>query len=451
MGIKVTIIGGGSSIFTPGLIRGFILSPVMKGGHVTLMDVNEERARVMEALANRLIESEGVDLSVDYSLDQPESLRDADFVIVAISVGGISAWTNDIEIPGRYGVYGEVADSTGPGGIMRAFRNVPVLESVARDVAEVAPNAWIFNYTNPAPVQSLAMTTVTGAQSVSLCSCTGYPSSRDWLAEQAGVSPEEIAMPAIVAGINHCAAVIELRLTDGRDAMPLVMERATHPVVRWVLETYGVLPYCWSHWVEFHVQMQDLTEEYEGEAQGLEMRYGLHIFKMSDQEDRAREWQDLAERWTAPDAGPVSLADLPFGHQDHGIEVMGAIEAIVENRNQVFIVNTVNRGAISNLPDDAVVEVPALVNRSGIHPLNVGPLPDALAAHLRPYCDAQAMMARAAISGDRRDALNAFLLDPLMQKTLTPDRTAELLDEMLAANARLLPHFRQGEAVGAAG
>lgn len=441
MGTKVTIIGGGSSIFTPGLLRGFIQSPIMNGGQVTLMDVNEERARVMEALGQKLIDSEGVDLSVEHSLDQRESLRDADFVIVAISVGGIDAWANDIEIPGRYGVYGEVADSTGPGGIMRAFRNVPILHSVATDVAEVAPDAWIFNYTNPAPVQSLGMTTVAGAQSVSLCSCTGYPANPAWLAEQAGVEPDEIAMPPIVGGINHCAAVLELRLKDGTDAMPLVRERATHPVVKWVLDTYGVLPYCWSHWVEFHVQMQDLTEEYQGVAQGLEMRYGLHIFRMEDQVARAREWEDLARRWTAPDAGPVSLADLPFGHQDAGIEVMGVMESIVENRNSVYIVNTVNHGAISNLPDEAVVEVPAVVGRTGIHPLRVGPLPPTLAAHLTQYCNAQAMMAKASLSGDHQDALHAFLLDPLLQKTLTPDRAAELLDEMLEVNAEMLPQF----------
>jgi alpha-galactosidase len=444
VGIKVTIIGGGSSIFTPGLIRGFIQSPIMRGGHVTLMDVNEERARVMQALAQKLIDSEGVALSVDHSLDQRESLRDADFVIVAISVGGIGAWANDIEIPGRYGVYGEVADSTGPGGIMRAFRNVPVLQCVAADVADVAPGAWIFHYTNPAPVQSLGMTTVAGAQSVSLCSCTGYPSNPDWLAEQVGVPAEQIAMPPIVGGINHCAAVTELRLKDGTDALALAREHATDPIVKWVLDTYGVLPYCWSHWVEFHVQMQDLTEEYRGVAQGLEMRYGLHIFRMEDQLRRAREWEELAQRWTAPDAGPVSLADLPFGHQDAGIEVMGVMEAIALNRNEVYIVNTVNRGAIPNLPDKAVVEVPALVNRSGIHPLRVGPLPTVLAAHLTQYCNAQAMMAKAALSGDHQDALHAFLLDPLMQKTLTPERTAELLDEMLEANADMLPQFQRG-------
>jgi alpha-galactosidase len=444
LGNKVTIIGGGSSVFVPALIRGFIRSPIMDGGLVTLMDVNERRVSTMEALAQRLIESEGVDLRVEKTLDQRASLRDADYVIVAISVGGIAAWENDIEIPGRYGVFDEVGDSTGPGGIMRAFRNVPVLVSVARDLAEVgAPDAWLFNYTNPAPVQSLAINTVPGVNHVSLCSCTGYPANPEWLAEQAGVAAEEIAMPPIVAGINHCAGVVALRLTDGRDALPLIAERATNPIARWAIDTYGVLPYCWSHWAEFHVQMKDVTEPYSGVAQGLAMRYGLHIFDMADQQALHSRWSGLAEQWTAPGAPPVSLADLPLGEQDRGIEVMGVMEAIALNRNEVYIVNTTNNGAIPNLPDDAVVEVPALVNRSGIHALHVGPLPDVLAAHLRPYCDAQKMMARAAISGERRDALQAFLLDPLIQKSLTVEDTAALLDELLTAHASMLPQFER--------
>jgi len=447
MGNKVTIIGGGSSIFVPALIRGLIRSPIMDGGRVTLMDVNESRLRVMEALAKRLIDSEGVDLAVERTLDQRASLVDANYVIVAISVGGIAAWENDIEIPGRYGVFSQYADSTGPGGIMRAFRNVPVLVSVARDLAEVgARDAWILNYTNPAPVQTLAMNTVPGVNHVSLCSGTGLPSDPQWLAEQVGVSPEEIAMAPIVGGINHCTAVVEVRLTDGRDALPLIRERATNPVVRWAIDTYGVLPYCWSHWVEFHAQMQDLTEPYEGVAQGLEMRYGLRIYDMADQHALASKWETLAKEWTAPDAPPVSLSDLPLGQQDDGIQVIDVIEAIALNRNEVYIVNTTNGGAISNLPVDAVVEVPALVNRSGIHPLRVGPLPEAYAAHLTPYCNAQRLMVRAALSGDREEALYAFLLDPLVQKTLTVDDTAALLDELLEVNASMLPQFERSVA-----
>jgi alpha-galactosidase len=452
LGNKVTIIGGGSSIFVPGLIRGFIRSPIMQGGTVTLMDVNEGRVRVMEALAQRLIDSEGAALTVEHSLDQRDSLRDANFVIVAIAVGGPRAWENDIEIPGRYGLFAQIADSTGPGGIMRAFRNVPVLVSVARNVAEVgAPDAWILNYTNPAPVQTLAMNSVPGVNHISLCSCTGYPANPEWLAERVGVDADEIAMPPIVGGINHCAGVTALRLKDGTDALALAHERVTHPVERWVLDTYGVLPYCWLHWVEFHPQMQDLTEPYEGVAQGLEMRFGLHIYRMADEQARAQKWEDLAKEWAAPDAAPVRLDDLPLGEQDKGIEVIGVMEAIALNRNEVYIVNTTNNGAIPNLPTDAVVEVPALVNRSGVHPLHVGPLSDTLASHLSMYCNAQRMMARAALSGDRQDALHAFLLDPLVQKSLSIEDTQAMLDELLAVNASMLPQFERAAAALTAG
>src|SRR6185295_8907609 len=104
----------------------------------------------------------------------------------------MDAWADDIEIPGRYGIFMNVGDSVGPGGIFRALRNAPVLESVARDVGEVAPGARIFNYTNPAPVEALAMLTVAGAQVTSLCSCTHHPASVGWLARQAGVGPELI-------------------------------------------------------------------------------------------------------------------------------------------------------------------------------------------------------------------------------------------------------------------
>ena len=258
-------------------------------------------------------------------------------------------------------------------------------------------------------------------------------------------------MPPIVGGINHCAGVTELRLKDGRDAIAMARERATHPVERWVLDTYGVLPYCWLHWVEFHAQMQDLVEPYEGVAQGLEMRYGLRIYRMADEQGRADRWEKLARQWAAPDAEPVKLADLPLGEQDKGIEVMGVMEAIALNRNEVYIVNTTNNGAIPNLPPKAVVEVPALVNRSGVHPLQVGPLSDTLAAHLRSYCDAQEMMCRAALSGDRDEALQAFLLDPLVQKSLSVEDTAALLDEMLTVNASMLPQFAPAVAAGPSG
>jgi alpha-galactosidase len=441
MRIKVTIIGGGSSSFVPVLIRRLIQSDALSGATVTLMDVDQDRLGVMDSLARKLIDSEGSALTVRSTLDQREALEDADFVIAAISVGGMAAWENDMEIPGRYGIVMHVADSIGPGGIMRALRNAPVLASVARDVAEVAPEAYVFNYTNPAPTEALAMRSVPEVKSFALCSCTVAPASVGWLAWEAGVENDEIAMPPVVAGLNHCASVTELRLKDGRDGLALVRERTTDPVVKWALETYGVLPYCWTHWVEHFPQMQWLEEPYNGTAQGVRMRYDITTHSMASERERVRKLEELAAKWTAPDAGPVTLADLPPGDEDAGIYVIDIIEAIVDNRNEMHIVNTVNNGTIPNLPDEAIVEVNTHVNAYGIRPIYAGPLPDALAAHLRHYFALEQHMVKAALGGDRQAALHAFLLDPTIQARLDLDQTQELLDEMLEANAEYLPLF----------
>jgi alpha-galactosidase len=441
---KVTIIGGGSSSFVPVLLRRLIQSAPLGDATVTLMDIDERRLGVMQELGDRLVAGEESPLKVTSTLDQRESLRGADFVIAAISVGGFDAWAQDMEIPGRYGIVMHVADSVGPGGIMRAFRNAPVLAEVARNVADVAPDAHVFNYTNPAPTEAMAMLAAApSVKSYALCSCTGHPSSAEWLAEQAGVEAAQIAMPPVVAGINHCASVTELRLRDGSDAMPLVRAHATNPIVRWALETYGVLPYCWSHWVEHFPQMQRLEGTYAGTAQGVAMRYGITTHDMAYEKARVAELETLAAKWTAPDAGRVTLADLPPGDEDWGIEVIDIIEAIVENRNRTFVVNVPNAGAIPNLPDDAVVEVNASVNGYGIRPISAGPLPEPLAAHLRGYVDFERQVVKAALSGDRDAAMHAFLLDPNVQSRLELEQIGELLDEMLRANAEWLPLFQR--------
>ena len=442
MATKVTIIGGGSSSFVPLLVRRLMQSPVLGSSQVTLMDVDEGRLSVMQSLADKLIANEHSELRVTSTTDQRASLSGADFVIAAISVGGMDAWANDLEIPGRHGIVMHVGDSVGPGGIMRAFRNAPVLADVARNAAEVAPDAWVFNYTNPAPIEALAMRAAAPqVRSYALCSCTGHPSSREWLAHQAGVEPDRIAMPPVVAGINHCASIQQLRLTDGTDAMPLVRERATEPIVKWVLDRYGVLPYCWSHWTEFFPQMQRLEEPYAGTAQGVSMRYGITTHDMAYERSRVRGLEQLAETWTAEGAAPVTLVDLPKGDEDEGIEVIDLIEAIVDNGNITLVVNAPNEGTIPNLPDEAIVEVNAQINAYGIRPIQTGPLPETLAAHLRRFYDFQQQVVLAALSGDREQALHAFMLDPNTASRLDLDQTRTMMDELLEANAQHLPLF----------
>jgi alpha-galactosidase len=443
MAIKVTIVGGGSSMFVPDLLRRFLRAPCMNGGTVTLMDVDEQRLAVMEKLGRRLVEAEKADLKIESTVDQRGSLVGADFVVVAISVGGMRAWEEDIEIPARYGVFMHIADSIGPGGIMRAFRNAPVLASISRDVAEVAPSAWILNYTNPATAMTMALQSVPGVNAASLCSCTWMPGNADWIAERVGVAPEEIQMPPLVAGLNHCAGILELKLRDGRDALALARKHVSEPIERWALDTYGMLPYCWAHWTEFYPQLQQLVDTYEGHAQGLAMAYGRRIYVMEEQRARAQKWADLAARWTADEVSEeISLAALPHGPEDEGIEVVDVIQAIAENRNQLFIVNTKNGGALENMAEDAVVEVQAVVGGHGISPIRSGAVPEALAAHLSLHFAVERLTVEAALTGDEGKAMQAFLHDPLLMARLDLDQTRALYRELMEANRSFLPQFR---------
>jgi alpha-galactosidase len=440
--VKVTVVGGGSSMFVPLLLRRFLQAPCMRGGTLTLMDVDARRLAVMDSLARLLVENEEADLTIESTTDQRESLVGADFVIISIAVGGMLSWENDIEIPGRHGVFMHIADSIGPGGIMRAFRNLPVIESIAKDTAEVAPGAWILNYTNPATAVAHVLAGVPGVRFISLCSCTGYPTNPLWLAEQVGVFADELMTPVPVAGLNHCAGVTELRLRDGTDALPLVRARTEDEVVRWALDSFGVLPYCWAHWVEFFPQLQRLTEPYTGRAQGLAMSHGRRIYVMDEQRERAQGWSELAERWSQPEhRHEARLASMPHGPEDEGIEVVDVIESIVENRGGRFIVNVENHGSIANLPEDAIVEVPAVIDGYGAHTLAIGPLDYGLASHLKRHWAVQKLTVEAALSGNRSTARQAFVLDPLVEATLTLEGADRLLDEMLAANAPLLPRF----------
>ncbi len=441
MTVKITVIGGGSSMFVPGLVRRLVELPCFEGAELRLMDIDEARLATMRVLSSHLAGSSGRQLKVVSTTSQREALAGADFVIVAISVGGMAAWASDIEVPARHGIFMHIADSVGPGGIMRSLRNTPVVASVARDVAEVAPDAIILNYTNPASANAMAMAQVDTVRSLSLCSCSPLPFNQDWLAEQAGVSKDLISLPLEVGGINHCTGIFSLRLTDGRDAIPLVRERTDDEITRWAIDTFGVIPYCWAHWVEFFPQLQRLEEPYAGRAQGLAMRYGRRIYDMDSQLQRIRTWDELASAWSAA-SGPRHLSDLPHGPEDEGIVVAEVMQSVVEDRKDLFVVNVLNRGGlIGNLPASAAVEVPAIVDGQGVHALGIPDLPPGLAATLSLHAQVQSMTMQCALNGDRELLRQVILTDPLVAATLEPHQAQALTDELLEVNARYLPQF----------
>ncbi len=438
MASKITIIGGGSSTFVPQLMRLFIESRPLAGSTIALMDVDARRLEVMDRLCRLLVDRLGADLRIESTTDRRESLVGADYVITAISVGGMDAWEMDIEIPARYGLYMPTADSIGPGGILRAFRHIPVLAALADDVREVSPDAWVFNYSNPLSSILTAMRRrQPEVKSVGLCTCASIPANAATLAHWAGVAPEEVLVPALSGGLNHCSFMVDVRLCDGSSAFPRMLEHLDEPVTRWGLETYGVLPYCWTHVTEFFPALTQLAEPYTGRLQGLEMGYSMRVHEMEHERERSRRWERLVEEWASGEGAAVSLDVLlrrgrPGGQHHRGAD--GAPQRpLCGERSQP--------GRHRQPPAEAIVEVTSVVGGYGIRPLNVGPLPEPIAAMLRAHITTQQLTAEAALSGDYRTALQAFISDPQVQARLPMPQIRALLDEMLQAHRRHLPQF----------
>lgn len=436
---KITVIGGGSSTFTPQLMRLFLKSNVLGGSTITLMDIDSRRLEIMTALSKSLVDKEKADLKIECTTDQKESLVDADFVITAISVGGFDAWEKDIEIPAKHGVYMPIADSIGPGGMMRAFRHIPVLVSVCKDLEDVSQDAWVFNYTNPVTANTMAMNRQSNIRTVGLCTCSSIPRNGEYLGDLIGAKSQDLLFPAPAGGLNHCAAILDLRFRDGKDAFPLLKERVRNPVQRWGLESYGVLPYCWSHWIEFFPSLCQLDEEYRGRLQGLKMKYGIRVHDMEREKARAKKWETLVEDMSRGSGRGISLKALP---EAEAVEVIQIMEGILENRNEIHVVNVPNKRAIENLPEDSIVEVSSVVGGYGIQPIHVGKLPSSLAATLSNHVTVQELTAEAALTGDRDVAYRAFLQDPQVSSSLTPEQTERMLDEMLDAQVKYLPDFQ---------
>jgi alpha-galactosidase len=412
----------------------------LRGSTIVLMDIDAHRLELMEAVAKRFVTQAGADLKIESTVNRREALTGADFVIASIAVGGFDMYECDLEIPARYGIFTMGGETVGPGGLMNACRHIPVLVDICHEMEEVAPDAWLFSYTNPDTCVMMAIERVSTIETVALCTCSSIPRHADKLARETGLPSGDLVVPAPAGGLNHCPAILELRLKDGRDAFPLALPRIRKPFVKYILERYNVLPYCPGHWTEFYPGHTRLAEPYQGHVQGLELMYGRRVRDMAQFRQRVREWERAAKRWLEGGEGRDQVFESGLA-EGEGIEVVDVIEALVENRNEVHAVVTTNRGAIPNLPFDAVVEVSAVVGGYGIHPVHVGPLPEPIAANLRQHIDVFELVVEAALTGDRKIALDALLLDAQTTAVLTSPETEKMLNEMIETEAEFLPQF----------
>lgn len=439
--IKIVIIGAGSTEFTPGLLADLVASPELSSSEVALVDINPDAVDTMVHLGQRLAAEKGVGLQVSGTTNRREALPGADFVTTTIAVGGAKAWERDVRIPERYGIYQTVGDSVGPGGVFRARRHVPEIVAIARDMEELCPEAWLFNYTNPMSTIVRGVQKSTSIRCVGLCH--GVLHTHQVIARDLGVDANDVNV--VFAGVNHLCWLLDVR-HRGEDLYPqfraFLNDRlqggattdeadpydSFQQVSAWLTQIYGLFPSPGDrHVAEFFpyfLRPQDGHLPY-GTQSGLDMTNSIFAEK-----DTTRERLRAQAEGREP-IDPELLEDAREG--ERLIQIISAI--VHDARMPELAVNVCNDGLISNLPAWAIVEVPGQISGFGVRGVSVGSLPDGVADILRQRIYQQELTVDAALSGDRDLLLQALLADPLVT-AIPVDQVVAMLDEALAADAR---------------
>jgi alpha-galactosidase len=433
--MKVSILGAGSSGFGERMVNDVLWYPELRGATVSLMDLDPDRLSITRSLADRIVASNGLPTRIEATTDRRQSLRGADHVIVVFEAGGKEAFRTDVEVPLRHGVNQAIGCTMGPAGVFRALRAVPVLLSVVRDMEELCPGAVLYNYHNPQAVTNRAMREASPIRSYGICH--SVQGTAGLLADWIGAPASEVSY--WVAGINHAAWFLEFRW-KGADALPLVAERiramrAADPrhaeTVRF--EIFQKFGYFFTEGSAHFSDYVPYFRRTEADIRKYKVPYAL------EHQDREREDRvkiDEAKRAKARSGAPIPLV-APSEYPARIIHAIAAGEPFTAN------LNVPNTGLITNLPPRAIVEVPCLIDGTGVHPCFVGDLPPQCAALNQTNLNVHELAWRAAVAGDREALYQAVSLDPLTAATIGLDAIRTMVDEMLDAEAAWLPQFRR--------
>jgi len=432
--VKIAMIGAGSIVFCKTLLNDMLQTPALAGATYALMSPTDAKLRKMEALAQRMISDNGVNAQVYATTDRREALRDADYVICMIQVGGVEAFRHDYEIPLKYGVDQCIGDSLGPGGVMRGLRTIPVLVNLVRDMEEVSrPGALLLNYANPMAACCLALGRVSEVPFIGLCH--GVQTTLDLISGYVGVPKEEIDY--LCAGINHMAWFLKLE-HKGQDLYPLFKANCEKPEY-YVNEKVRIE--VMRHFGYFMTESTGHLSEYVPWFRSSERA----LREFCDQPAFGGE-SGAYYRWCKLVAEKYAQID-PLEYESTALEPRSVeycsyvLEAHATGRPFRLQGNVRNDGYITNLPPGCCVEVPVYVDREGLHPLRVGALPPQCAALNQSNVSVQVLAVEAALSGDPELAMQAIALDPLTSAVCTLREVREMTAELLAAEAQWLPQF----------
>jgi alpha-galactosidase len=436
---KIVIIGAGSHTFSRHLITDVLTFPELRDSTISLMDVAQEPLDLMTAFAKKLVEQNGFKTKIESTTNRRQALAGADYVFVTIRVGKYQQ-----PLPKSptafYGVELGRGDTIGAGGVFYGARHVPVLLDICRDMEELCPNAWLFNYTNPMAIISWAVSDYTRIKNVGLCH--SVPNTSAQLATYMGVPYDEVSY--WVAGINHMAWFLDLKWR-GKDAYPLLREKLQDPAIYSGPE---------AHWAGPDVVRAEIFKAFGYFVTESSIHMGGYVpyfkkrpdliakFKLDEKSGevvrtkRAIRDQELTKL-------PQQLRDnvkFPLVHStEYGSIIIHSLET---GKPSVFNGNVKNKGLITNLPEGCCVEVPCLSDKEGIHPCFVGDLPAQLAALNRTNINVQELAVRGIVEKDKTKIFQSILLDPLTGALLTIDETRQLVDELFLEHKEYMQGYK---------
>jgi alpha-galactosidase len=424
--IKITFVGAGSVVFTRALLADLFAFPELKDAHIALHDIDRERLATAEAAAHHIATERGASPRITAHADRRESLDGADFVINMVQVGMAEATRTDFDVPARHGVRQTIGDTLGIGGIFRALRTFPLLAALGADIQAVAPNAWLLNYTNPMAMNVQYLTQATGlTKVVGLCHSV-YWTVRG-LADLVGVPFEEVTYTS--AGVNHQAWLLTLRhgTEDLYPRLDALIESDPELRRRVRVDMYRRLGHYPTETSEHSCEYVPWYLGHDKEIERLRIPVGDYL-GITDENVAAYERTRAA-----------LAAGEPLEVEGAGEYAPQVIHSVVTGTPRVVYGNVPNHGLIENLPADGTVEVPCLVDATGVQPTRAGALPPQLAALNRNYLSVTELTVRAAIEENPHHIRHAAMVDPATAATLTVDEIWSLCDDMVRAHTDRLP------------
>ncbi|NLT74497.1 MAG: alpha-glucosidase/alpha-galactosidase [Chloroflexi bacterium] len=437
--IKIAMIGAGSIGFTRRLMMDILAVEELRDTEFWFMDISAENLEMVTNLSRKLISDNELSARIVPTTNQREAIAGADYVFCTARVGGLEAFGYDVEIPLKYGVDQCVGDTLGPGGVFYALRTIPVLLDIARDMRDVAPHALLLNYSNPMAMNSWAVRRAGGVFYVGLCH--GVQGGHELIAKALGLPAEEVDY--VCAGINHQTWYIQVT-HRGKDMLPLLYEAisrnpeiAPHEPVRLdILKRFGYFS------TESNGHLSEYVPWYRKRPSELARWIHPDVWidgptagYLNHCRSQADIYREMYPKWMSGEIEHIRMGDRSTEHGSY------IIEALETGRIYRGHLNVENHGLISNLPDGCTVEIPAYVDRNGIHPAFVGPLPEPCAATCRASINVQQMAVQAALTGDRELVKLALLHDPLTAAVCSPDEIWAMADEMFEALSPWLPQF----------